>query len=221
MTLAELIAAARARLDDTAEPYRWTDAELTAHLNEAEREACLRARLLVEAISAPVTVDQNSVDVDPKVIDIRGQAKLTIGNRVLMLAGTSRDALDWDNPRWETSYGWPEFFALVQDDPKNPVLMLSRRLTAAATLTYRLERYPANDMEDAEDEPEIEERHHRNLIEWACYLALSSRDADNNNDTVAALHERRFTDYFGPRPTARMQRLHAAREPQVITPNPF
>lgn len=47
MTIGEILALARYRLDDREIPYKWTDAELVSYFNEAESEACRRANLLV------------------------------------------------------------------------------------------------------------------------------------------------------------------------------
>ena len=55
MTLAELIAALRTDADDlVANPYLWSDAELTRWANEAEQEAALRAKLLFDASTTAV-----------------------------------------------------------------------------------------------------------------------------------------------------------------------
>jgi hypothetical protein len=51
VTLDEIIGiegGARSRLDDTKEPYLWSDAELTRYAVQAEHEACRRADLITE-----------------------------------------------------------------------------------------------------------------------------------------------------------------------------
>lgn len=48
MLLAKLISDCRTRLDDVAEPFLWSDDDLTDYANDAENEACERALLLEE-----------------------------------------------------------------------------------------------------------------------------------------------------------------------------
>jgi len=55
MTLGELRAALRSRLDDTTRDYLWSDAELNAYLNQAVDEACLRAQLGLDSTTSVAT----------------------------------------------------------------------------------------------------------------------------------------------------------------------
>lgn len=55
MNLAALLAETRLRLDDEAQPYRHADGVLTGWLNEAQREAAERARLIVDSATPEIT----------------------------------------------------------------------------------------------------------------------------------------------------------------------
>ena len=102
MTLSELIAQLRIELDDTEEDYLWSDAELTRYLNEAEIEACRRARLIIDSTNVEVTVIDvtagNPVcDVDARIIRIL-DAVPTWVNRPLRK--TTMQELNLQEPSW-------------------------------------------------------------------------------------------------------------------------
>ena len=91
MTLEELICACRTdRLDDTVETYHWSKAELTRFLNDAQDEACRRARLLTDS-STPeicriaVIAGTALYTLDPRIIFVR-RAKLALRSKPLGFA---------------------------------------------------------------------------------------------------------------------------------------
>lgn len=77
MNLGELITLARIKLRDTQQPYHWNDVELTEYFNEAEREAAIRARPLVDDTSFQIELvpEQVAYQLDHRIIDVL-EAKL-------------------------------------------------------------------------------------------------------------------------------------------------
>lgn len=72
MTLGELREAFRLQVDDAASPYLWSDAEFKLWLNEAEQEACIRAKLLRDTSQTVATVvGQKEYTLDAGVIDVQ------------------------------------------------------------------------------------------------------------------------------------------------------
>ena len=67
---------ARFRLKDEARPYFWKDEWLDGAINEAEREACLRARLIEDSSGVLTSIDLKTTDkrydLDPRIIDVLG-----------------------------------------------------------------------------------------------------------------------------------------------------
>jgi hypothetical protein len=91
MTARELINLARDRFDDEAEPYRWSDNTLLAHLNEAEREACRRAHLIIDKSTATYC----------RILVKPGDPNVTLNSKVLVvracyLGPYVRGTLSWD-----------------------------------------------------------------------------------------------------------------------------
>ena len=65
---------ARFRLDDEVRPYFWKDEWLDAAINEAEREACIRARLIEDNSSNVTSLDivttEKRYELSPLIIDV-------------------------------------------------------------------------------------------------------------------------------------------------------
>ena len=76
MTLAELIASARADVDDAAATYLCSDTRFKEFANEAEEQAARRGRLLLDSSTAAicqlaVTANTEFVDLDERIIFVR------------------------------------------------------------------------------------------------------------------------------------------------------
>ena len=69
---------ARFRLDDEVRPYFWKDEWLDAAINEAEREACIRARLIEDNSSNVTSIDivttEKRYELSPLIIDVLQRA---------------------------------------------------------------------------------------------------------------------------------------------------
>lgn len=62
---------------------------------------------------------------------------------------------------------------------------------------------------------EIEDVHHRHLVDWALYRAFGIPDADTYDKTLSGEAMARFEAHFGPHPGADMRRTHNARKPRA------
>ena len=213
MTLDELICALRVeRLDDTAEPYLWSDAELTRFLNDAQDEACRRARLLVDSSTAAicnhaVTVGKVLYTLDPRVIFVR---RAKIASRTRPLGFASYLDLDEECPGWDTHTGTAEW---VLTDVETGKLRLYRGPTAIDTLNLIVVRTALEPMVTSQDEPEIAPRYHYGLLDWASHRAYSKQDADTLDTTKAAAYAAAFASEFGPKSPAIDEIYQAMRQP--------
>lgn len=188
MTLAELIAECARLADDKAEPPLWLKAEWTKYLNEALREACLRARLVVDDEGAASEIDiepgVKRYRLHPAVIDV-------------MSAETSSGPV----------VGW------TVDETH---LVLDRAPSESATLQLAVVRFPLKELTQDGDEPEIRPHHHRALTDWALRCAYLKQDTETLDPPRAARHEAAFEAYFGVRPTASVARKQRRKTPRVV-----
>lgn len=212
MTLDELRAEARRRADDTATPPQFTDADLALHATEGEREACLRASLLLDDDSTlttfAITAAQQTVTLDP-LIDRIDAATFTAST-----GGSAQDmtlvGIDHlrDQCAWQTRIATrPWKLAMTS----RHVARLWPTPSVAGTLQLAVYRYPLLALEEGEDEPEIGVEHHDGLIDWMLYRMFGTKDSELGDDRRAAQALADFTQRFGERPDADAQRRHRER----------
>jgi len=189
MTLLELLAATRDRLDDyggdTGTPdvgdtyywqtsdagCLWKNAELIDWLNEAEGEAARRAYLLTATFSISVVANTPSYALDSTLWMIDRVRLQTAGIR---LERTTRADLDATHSNWEAATGTPRLFFVIGAN-------LTLYPTPIAVDTLKVTGWIDPDpMADWTDAPTIPEPYHRDLIEWVCFRAAQKRDADTH-----------------------------------------
>lgn len=201
MTLQDLITLFRNEADDATEPYLWEDEEVIEFANDAETEACRRARLLVDSTSALTQLlvdplDAGLVALDPAVVFVR-RAQL-MGQRPLHRV-TVRD-LDAHNPYWRSApQNRPRMF--VTDFQTGSILLYPPPLEQDMLL-LTIVRTPLVDMKDLLDSPEIPPRFHRSLRYWMLYRAYSKQDSQASDPKKAADALALFEQEFGKKSSA-------------------
>lgn len=201
MNLGELRTAFRNDVDDTEAPYLWSDSDFERYLNDAEREAARRARLLIDSdtsatSSISVLSGTSSYALDSRVIFIR-RAKLSSRTKPLTMAN-QRD-MDEQIPGWESSTGTPTHYIT---DRRTGYISLYPSPTANATLSLTVVRLPLVDMASDADVPEINARYHESLLHWVKYKAYLKKDPETLNEQEAKKHLDLFEQEFGQKSSA-------------------
>lgn len=220
MTLTELLAEFRTAVDDLVAPYLWSDVDVSGYLADAESEACIRARLIVDETTADVAVvligTDAWVDLAPSVIEV-SRAWLA-SNPDNPLRQCPPDELDRIHPGWESQTGTPTQYYVC-----GRRLRLIPQPTAASgdTLHLRLFRTPLVPLSTSSIHPEIPEQHHRRLLDWAFHMAFSRRDVDQFDPRRADLHRQIFENWFGPRPSGSAIRKQMEKRWPIAKPIRF
>lgn len=196
MQLADLILEARERVRDKVAPFLCSDDRFTQFANQAEREACRRARLLVDSTSAEVcqidiSTGEASYPLDRRVLFVR---KASVDSNPLFLKRISRKELDGLGSGWLTETG--EVMAFVPD-MDTQALRLYRIPEASDTMRLTVVRLPLDDMAATDDEPEIHERYHLALVEWMVYRYYATADQDMRDPKGASDALAAFESEFG------------------------
>lgn len=209
MTLEQLIARFRIDADDLVpNPYHWLDEWLIDWANEAQSEAAVRARLLLDDFTPSlceiaVVAGQASYPLHPKVYEVATIAfKASGADRRNGLELMSREKLDRMQPGWRD---------LPQDTPRFAIQSESRLRLAPipsqdGQLLLEAYRLPLKALANDNDKPEIHEAHHPYLVQWMLYRAFSRPDSDTRDPGRAAVALDVFERYFGPRPDADLRR---------------
>lgn len=213
MTRNELVREFRIATQDLVAPYLWDTADVVRWLEEAEREACVRGRLLHEA-SDPDVCEIRAVPgevvypLNPALYELTHLAYLDTGEtrrRPLKLVST--EYLDAAVSGWRDRTGRVEY--AVQGDTS---LRLVPRPTEPGVVLLEGYRLPRQSLGSACFE--IHEAHHRNLLDWALFRAFSVPDAETLDLERSAAAEKAFTDYFGDRPGSDLRRQTREDVPQ-------
>lgn len=220
MNLEQLIEQFRIDADDMQSPPLWESEWIAAWLTEAQDEAAIRGRLLMDDYTPaltqiPVTAGVSSYALHPKLYEIAVMDFIPEVGYVQPVYLTSREKLDRDRNGWRNEpAGVP--CSAIQTDTR---LRLVPVPSVNGTLRLEAYRLPLKALVNDNDKPEIHEAHHRHLVHWALHRAFSKPDSEAIDKDRAALAEAAFTDYFGPRPDADLRR--STRHDEVQTNKAF
>ena len=219
MRVEDFITQFRATVLDHAEPYFWADDEIVRHLNEAVQEACERAKLL-EDRSTPAVCTVNiqpgisTYNLHPSVLEIKRLAL-----RGIPLHETSIEEQDSTRPGWELRKGVPRnwIFEPTANLGAPRIRLVPVPVEAEAIeLTVQRGALKPLDADNGAGRPEIPERFHTRLLDWMLYRAYSKPDADAFDPAKAAASLALFSQAFGDRPDANVQRKRRNRRMPVV-----
>lgn len=197
MKLGALLDVVRTEIDDLQEPFLWSDAELIEHADDAQNEACRRARLLVDSEDATVcrvTLEAGTsvYALDPRVIRVE---RAIVAGEPLPLRMCLRRHVDRMLPGWEDmDDGLPE--VLIPDWQSRSIRLVPAP-EAAGTLRLTVVRLPLAVLNDLEDEPEIPAHFHRSLRHWIVHRAYLKRDSETFDEQASMKALAWFTEEFG------------------------
>jgi hypothetical protein len=220
MNLEQLIQQFRVDSDDMQSPPLWESEWIAAWLTEAQDEAAIRGRLLMDDYTPaltqiPVTAGVSSYALHPKLYEIAVMDFIPEVGYVQPVYLTSREKLDRDRNGWRNEpAGVP--CSAIQTDTR---LRLVPVPSVNGTLRLEAYRLPLKPLANDTDKPEIHEAHHRHLVHWALHRAFSKPDSETIDPQRAAAAEDAFARYFGPRPDADLRR--STRHDEVQTNKAF
>lgn len=207
MTLEELIRRFRVLAMDKAQPYLFADEDVIDWLNDAQRQACIRGRLLREDANPAVceialTPGQRTYPLHKSVYEIINARIVPVSGRSRTVFLASREWMDENMPDWRDEQGQAEF--AIQDDTSIRVVGV---ITTGDKLVIECYRTPLKVLANDVDKPEIHEAHHEHLIQWALHKAFSVVDADTFDPQRSDRSEAAFTNYFGRMPDSDLRRM--------------
>lgn len=219
MKLGDLIRQYRRAARDHAQPGLVDERDLIDLFNEAEREAVIRGRLLLEMADPAVTEievvpGQVGYQLHPSLYEITYSAFMRYGCRTrdpVRLLSTGE--LDRVMPGWRDRQGDPRF--AVQTDKALRLVPTPTHTGMLCLEGYRLPRRP---MARPDDSPEIHHAHHGYLHLWVLHRVYSIPDSEMFDPDRAALSEREFSRYFGDRPDSDLRRITREDAPHTVKP---
>ena len=213
MTLEELIANARLRLDDVEPEYRWPDSSLILWFNEAQIEACRRARLLRDSSTAAVCqiafgdADGEGI-LDSRIIRVE---RAKFANATLPLRKVSYRDIQECDPNWESRTASTPLRYFT--DFNAGAINVYPAIKTGDTLKLTVIREPLAALAKMDDVPEIAGRYQYSLVDWIIYRAYQSGDPDSGDEARSQAALMAFTEEFGVRKSAREERFEESNYP--------
>lgn len=205
MTLQDLISVYRYEADDRKTPYLLSDVELKEFANDAQNEACRRARMLLDSTTTSVcrltfTAGGSPVlQLDPRVIHVR---RVGWTGRSLALQPRLTSQMDLDFPGWDTHATQQEPSVYVSDVAPQAIRIYPTP-AVSGTVGLSVYRLPLDPMGELDDVPEIPEYAHRALLQWVLFRSYSKHDVDVFDSAKAGTAYKLFVQEFGEAQSAR------------------
>lgn len=218
MKLAELIRRFRVLARDTVNnPPMTSDQDIIMWLNDGQREASIRGRLIRDILTDNVAryvyaAGQNVYTLHPSVFEIIGIRRYPVVGRGHPVYLRSPEWMDRNVRYWrEEPYRYRHDNFAIQDDK---TLQFVTEYEDGDAICLDCYRTPLELMKNPGDEPEIAEIHQEYLVQWALHRAFSVPDNDLFDPNRSKDAEREFTKYFGIRPDSDARRSTRSDEVQ-------
>jgi len=216
-------------LDDSAAPYLWQDTELMRYLNYAEVQACRRAHLIIDGTtsndngtaatagtmgqrplcSLTIVADTATYILSPKILQIKRCQLLSMAYP--LVGPVTYPEIDEYISGWigtngtvgtAGSGGVPTYFL---NEPGNTITFIQAP-SVSDTASLVVSRIPLTPF-TISSSPEIAEKYHEGLMDWAAHLAYMKNDSDTLNINLAQVYAAKFAAQFGELPDAYSDRM--------------
>lgn len=199
----------RDTIDDTCEPYGWSDARLDGFIDEAMDQMCSSTGFFVDFQNYPIVTEANVANYsfeDLRVIEVLELWDLQTNLRLTQFGEDNRpDFIPTLDVQYTTPYAW-------QTDQTTGYITFYPTPVSALNYQARVWRYARTAFSDLgeNDIPEIPKQLHRGLIEYAAYKAYSMHDRERADQPKAMDHFRAWMGYVsdGKKMFQRMRAAH-------------
>ena len=209
MNLSQLRQLSRERLVDSIIPYRWSDTQIDAWINEANSQAFRRLRYKVNsALSVAMVSGTSAYNIPADVIFVQ-RAKIV--SEDLPLCFESYKTLDERVAGWESHTGTPSHI-LMDISPTQFTLYPIPDANGTIKLTGIMQATIITDTLD------LPERFHYALIDWVAFRAFAIHQTEDGNldvkyVTMSQEALKAFTLEFGEESTAKNEIYNAKNRP--------
>lgn len=193
----------RLQMRDNVAPYLWSDDEVYAYMNDAQRMFCRLSSFVIPDITSAITEITISAgeaysDISPAIQQIRS-AVLQSNNRKLQIISPE----DMDK-MVSVDYGY--YSAMIDDTTTGPITAMIIGIEPGLvrwakvpleddTVRLSVYRLPVTPLTTDGQTLEVPEIHHLHLISWMRYLAYQKQDADTYDPKASMAASEVFHNY--------------------------
>jgi len=201
MLVSELVKRIRFILNDEDKGYEddllWSNTELIHYVSRAQKEACLRARLISDDSTTAVT--QISLVADTATYSLHSSV-IRIDSMVLASTNKEIDKIDQDHmdefhPQWRNDSGIVSHYMEYWNQRK---IRFWRTPDAVDTVNMQVKRLPIIDPTAMTVALEINDEYAEKLDDGVISLAYRKNGSQTHNLDLSEYHDRKFAQSFGP-----------------------
>lgn len=186
----------RSEVNDLAQPFLWTDDEVYHYMNEAQKMFCRLTDGISDAttsavVNIPLAAATEWYPLHPSILKIRGATFLSNGRPI--------DVLNYEDMapkgmRFDGRTGPVRAMIIGMEDFKVRVWPMPdvNSIDSIILLVFRL---PLKDITEDSTKFEIDDDHHRYLLDWMKALAYSKQDAETYDRGKSLEFEGKFRNY--------------------------
>ena len=225
MTPAQLKDLFRSDVRDEATPPLWSDVEIFVYMDDAQKMFCREAGGIADSTSTmcsiPVTAGDEFVAYDPRILKLRDLRRASDGRNVSILnfedLGHPGSAMDDYGQVTPFGTGGVKFATnpsavtgVVVGMDANTLRLVAPAIAddILRAIVYRL---PLATITSASTAFEIDEQHHRHLLNWMKHLAHEKQDAETYDRGRAMEFQAKFLAYCDEAKAERERREHKYR----------
>lgn len=189
MNTTELLAVFREEVFDMQLPYLWSDALVYGYIDDAQKQFCRYTFGIDDSRTnqLAVTPGVEWYDINPKITRLFAANHAATGREIPIL---SLDQVIASGKVFDGSTGPIECFVKGLEQNQLRAYPVP---SVAASVNLRTQRLPSDVA--AGGVFEIDEQHHRNLLDWVKYRAYNVQDAETSNESKADKHQAIFIQY--------------------------
>lgn len=184
----------RSEIDDAVAPYLWSDTEIAAYMDEAQKMFCRLVGGIQDASSMLCTVDieigEPFAAIDPRILRVR---RIQRDSDATKLRVISFEDADFEFIQLDDTPGPIDAVIVGMEEDK---LRWAKIPQVADTATMIVERLPMNTITSTFKTPlEVHEKHHQPLLKWMKSRAYGKQDSDTFDAQKKAQYEAEFRAY--------------------------
>lgn len=200
----------RAEIGDTVAPYLWSDTDIAAYMDDAQKMFCRLVGGFQDATSMLCTLDiitgEVFADIDSRILRIRRAQRDSDAQKLSVI---SFEDADMEHIQLGSSTGPIEGMILGLEEKK---VRWNRVPLVDDTVSLVIERLPMNSIaSDFKTPLELRDEHHQHLMLWMKHRAYGRQDSDTYDEKKANDNETRFRAYCDQARKEKEVRRHKTR----------
>lgn len=205
MTPAALLARFRTEMRDEVAPYLWSDSEIYAFMDQAQKDFCRYTGGIADILSVSLVASTSTYSVNPNILKIEYASRTSDDVEVALI---NIGDIASGAYKLNTDEGTVE--AVLTDVGTDEIRCIPVP-SASDTLSMIVKRMPLTDIDAGGDTIEIPEHHQPHLVSGMAYYAHRKQDAETFDRERAERYMQTFLQYCDRAKAERERREHKPR----------